>query len=115
MTPTICIDYDGTFDRLPGLFARFILDARKCGCRVFIVSCRKCECTPETHCENHRDMKQFAIDSMLDCGLQIASDGSAVVNVLLTNGAPKRWFMEQRGIKVDIWIDDEPMTIEYGR
>lgn len=28
-----------------------------------------------------------------------------------TNGAPKRWYLLQRGISVHIWIDDSPVSI----
>lgn len=104
---TIAIDYDGTFSLAPGLWARFIADANSCGCRVFVISCRKCECSPAMKCENHVDLKAAMP--------LIGEDGVTSLTFYLTNGAPKRWFMEQRGIKVDIWVDDEPMTIEYGR
>ena len=34
---------------------------------------------------------------------------------LFTGLAAKRWFCEQRGLKIDVWIDDDPSCIENGK
>jgi hypothetical protein len=35
--------------------------------------------------------------------------------VYMTSGSGKRWYMEQEGIKVDVWVDDSPEAIIHGR
>lgn len=35
--------------------------------------------------------------------------------VWFTGLAPKKWFMENRGIKVDVWIDDDPACVINGK
>ena len=99
MPLTLAIDYDQTFDRMPEIWSRFIADARSAGHRVFIVSSRRCECTPDGMCENHRDIAAVVIAS----------------GIILTSGSAKKWFLEQRGIKVDIWVDDCPESILQGK
>lgn len=99
MPLTIALDYDNTFTALPRVAKlNFIRALKSDGCRVLIVSSRQCECTPESKCENHCYMA-----------------GETGCSVILTSGSAKKWFMEQRGIKVDIWIDDDPASITNGK
>ena len=35
--------------------------------------------------------------------------------VFFTAGSPKRWYMEQQGLRIDVWIDDDPQSIVGGR
>lgn len=99
MPLTIAIDYDNTFTALPRVAVlNFIRALKNDGCRVFIVSSRSCECTEHEKCENHCYMA-----------------GETGCSVILTNGSAKKWFMEQRGIKVDIWVDDCPESIGNGK
>lgn len=101
---TIALDYDGTFDRLPAVWGRFIRDCRKHDCRVLIVSARRCECDADLKCENHEDVAAAVSHAV-----------GSNVSVILTGNSPKRWFLDQRGIVVDIWIDDLPEAIIGGR
>lgn len=97
---TIAIDYDGTLDRIGYALSPFVERCREAGWRVLVVSSRMCECTPDGKCENCSDLKAAA---------------EYVGPVILTSGVAKKWFLEQRGIKVDIWIDDEPESILQGK
>lgn len=99
MPLTLAIDYDSTFTALPRVATlNFIRALKNDGCRVFIVSSRSCECTPDEKCENHCYMA-----------------GETGCSVILTSGSAKKWFVEQRGIRVDIWVDDCPESILQGK
>ncbi len=99
MPLTIAIDYDDTWTAAPELFRKFHRDALAMpGIRIFVVSSRHCDCDMHTVCENH-------------CDIHEATGRTAI----LTSGSAKKWFMNQRGIKVDIWIDDCPESILQGK
>jgi hypothetical protein len=93
--PVIAIDYDGTWTAMPDVFRAFANEATGRRFSVLIVSCR------EDNDENRDDIAE--------------ATGFVSRHVLLTSGSAKRWFCEQRGWQVDIWIDDEPRTVEGGR
>jgi hypothetical protein len=93
--PVIAIDYDGTWDLIPFPFKCLSDSIEVNGGTVLIVSCRA-----DTE-ENREDIQE--------------ATGFANRHILLTSGSAKRWFCEQRGWQVDIWIDDEPRTVEGGR
>lgn len=89
-TMNIAIDYDNTYTADPELFDSFIALAKARKHRVWIVSARRN--TPENR---------------------------EIVNVpdvltVLTGLAAKQWYMEQCGVRVDIWIDDDPKVITQG-
>lgn len=89
----IAIDYDGTYTDAPRLWQILIDGAEILGHVVYVVTCR--HDTPE----NREEVR--------------------VVNVkphrhIFTGLAAKRWFCEQKGIHIDVWIDDRPETIERG-
>lgn len=88
---TIAIDFDDCYTADPELWDAFISHARERGHRVICCTCRR-----ET------------MDNVHDCD---------VPGVLthFTGGSPKRWYLEQRGIFVDIFIDDHPECVKEGR
>ena len=86
---TIAIDYDGTYTADPEMWDRFIQDAQERGHRVLCVTSRYGDST----------------DPELIYG----------VVTVFTKMQAKRWFCNAGGVKVDIWIDDEPACIENGR
>jgi predicted glycosyltransferase len=85
---TIAIDFDHTWTADVALWRQFASDAKKRGHDVIIVTAR---------CGWSEDMLRH---------------GPLDVPVLYTGGKLKRHAMEFLGIKVDIWIDDQPGTIE---
>lgn len=88
---TIAIDYDQTYTNDPALWDCFILDAKSRGHAVWIVTCRR------DTLENRADVKV---------------SGCAVI---FTNLSAKQWSLEQRGLKVDVWIDDDPACVLHGK
>ncbi len=83
------VDLDGTYGAAPILWRRFCLDARADGHKVFCVTAR-----PES---NRSFVEQFV--------------GDSVHEVFLTDYHQKREFMEEQGIFIDVWIDDNPHAI----
>lgn len=97
MTPqTFAIDYDETFTASPELWATFIREARNLRHKVYCVTCR-------VETEDSVDEMNEAF-SRLGCQMPI----------IFTSHAPKKYAMDQRGIKIDVWIDDDPKTIIFG-
>lgn len=95
---TYALDFDGTFDRMPDVWRRFIQDVKANGHRVFIVSCRRCSCTPAGLCENHVQLKE-----------------ATGCSVFLTGGSAKEWYMESVAhIAVTHWIDNDVRSITEG-
>lgn len=93
---TIGLDYDNTFTADPKLWSTFVNLARSLGHRVIIVTARR-----ETQ-ENVDD-----INAMLDhWGCQMM--------VVFSSLGSKLHAVEKRGIKVDIWIDDDPEKLVRG-
>jgi len=90
----IAIDFDETFTADPELWQNFIRDAHARGHRVYCVTCRRD--TPE-----NREIVRIP--------------DLPAYRHYFTSLAPKRWFMEQRGIQIDIWIDDQPECVREGR
>ena len=88
----IGLDYDNTFTADPDLWRSFINSCQERGHRVWIVTARR----QADH--NHDDMN--------------TPDG---IPVVFTEMASKVWFMkERRGVEIDIWIDDDPLTCAQG-
>lgn len=75
----IALDYDGTYTADPALWYTLILAARQCGHEVVCITMRY----PTEPIE-------------------------VPVPVIYTSRQAKVAFMEERGEKVDIWIDDSP-------
>lgn len=97
---TIALDYDDTYTADPELWQMFIMRAEKRGHRVYIVTCRRD--TDENRLEVYGDRESTLT-------------GLPWSRHIFTGLAPKKWFCEQRGIKIDIWIDDMPECIYLGR
>ena len=93
---TFAIDFDGTFTACPELWKSFIANVISLGHRVIIVTAR--QSTPE----NRSDVGDF-----LD-------QNDFKLRVFYTSHSSKIWFMQRQGIKVDIWIDDDPTTLVNG-
>ena len=91
------IDFDLTFTACPGLWADFITMAAHEDNTFFLVTCRR-----ETQ-ENTDDINELL--NYWGCPLPI----------IFTNMASKLWATENLGIKVDIWIDDDPGSIINGK
>jgi hypothetical protein len=90
----IALDYDDTYSAAPELWDEFIDACERRGHDVICVSCRR-----DTD-ENREECKIAKL-------VHHAHYFTAL--------SPKRWFMEQRGIKVDVWIDDLPECVKEGR
>lgn len=87
---TVAIDLDGTWTLQPTLWRLICaMIAAMPGCRVLMVTGR--ESLPTAERERHG----------VPTGME----------VWCTNHLPKAAFMVQRGIQVDIWIDNEPHLI----
>lgn len=85
------LDYDGTYTLDQEFWDEVIAIAKARGHSVWIVTCR-----PDTP-ENREDVK------VLGC------------YTVFTDMAPKRWHCEQRGLRIDVWIDDDPGCVERGK
>lgn len=85
----IAIDYDNTYAAARGLFAGFVRQCKTLGIDVICVTGRH-----PTH---------------------PIEDSTLTVPVIYAAGELKRNAAERAGYVVDIWIDDEPGTIERCR
>lgn len=93
---TIAIDFDNTFTADPVMWSKFIRDARTAGHRVVCVTSRR-----------QTTQNNTLLDEMFKRhGIEIAT--------WFTSLASKTWYMQQVGVKVDIWIDDDPKTLVDG-
>lgn len=90
----VAIDFDDTYTADPELWDQFIDNCMARGHKVVMVTCR-------------RD----TADNREECNIPAL----ARFNHYFTGLSPKRWYMEHRGIKVDVWIDDMPETVKEGR
>jgi hypothetical protein len=88
---TFGLDYDGTYNEASDLWDAFVANARAQGHKVVCVTCRR---------ETLENVQECDVPGVL---------------TYFTGGAPKQWFMEQRGVSIDVWIDNEPRVILYGR
>lgn len=86
----IALDFDGTYTEDPDMWCGFIDLAKETGHDVYIVTFRH----PN---QSHQ---------MLDWLNQGYTKG-----VFYTSGNSKRKFMDERGIAIDVWIDDQPELI----
>jgi hypothetical protein len=87
----IAIDYDDTYTRDPLMWNWFVAQARERGHEVYCVTARS---------EQSLDEVRFTLGQHLEPG-----------NVVGTNHKAKRKFMADRGIMIDVWIDDQPEMI----
>ena len=89
----IALDYDDTYTAAPKLWDMTIDAAEFHGHVVYVVTCRRD--TPENREE-------------------VAVAGIPKHRHIFTGLAAKKWFCEQRGIKIDVWIENDPETILRG-
>ena len=87
----VAIDYDQTYTIDPAAWDHVVEVLREAGHVVYCVTCRRD--TPE----NRSEVK--------------AGD----MAVWFTGLASKKWYMEKRGINVDVWIDDDPACVINGK
>jgi hypothetical protein len=87
----IALDYDSTYTADPSLWDGFIALAKERGHSVWIVTCRR-----DTD-ENRQDVKV---------------SGCFIV---FTGSVAKSFHCKERGLKIDIWIDDDPACILNGK
>lgn len=88
---TFALDYDGTYTRDPALWDAFIAAAKAAGHRVLIVTCR-------------RDTEENVAD--------VKVEGCPVI---FTRLGSKAECCAKRGTNIDVWIDDDPKCILYGK
>ena len=87
----IGLDYDKTYTADPALWEEFIHNATLRGHRVWIVTARR--------------------DTEENRGIVVVPSAT----VVFTGLAAKPWFMQhKRDVKIDIWIDDDPLTCAQG-
>jgi hypothetical protein len=87
----VAIDYDQTYTLDPPAWDAVVETLRSAGHVVYCVTCRRD--TAENRAE-------------VDAG---------DMAVWFTGLAPKKWYMEKRGIKVDVWVDDDPRCVTEGK
>src|SRR5688572_571493 len=87
---TINLDYDDTFTTDPIFWRRFAEDALNCGKTIL------CICARRESVESRKEL-EFAYPKG--------------VLIYFTGHNPKKKFAEDRGIKVDIWIDNNPSAL----
>lgn len=89
---TIAIDIDGTWTASPDLWKDFVENANFLGIKVIIVTGR-----------SYKDVHDNEVRSRFRIPAHVA--------IYATDGDPKRRFMQDLDVQVDIWIDDEPSSI----
>lgn len=89
----IGLDYDDTYTRDPDAWDAFIFFFRNRGHKVYVVTWRSSEEAIEV-----RDK------------LNNRTDG-----IFATNRKAKQSFMFAEGIRIDVWIDDNPFTILHNQ
>lgn len=90
MRKNIGIDYDGTFTDNPEAWSGVIRQLLIFGYSVYCVSARSDN--PDTFSK-------------------LSSEFPSGVTILLTSHKPKKKFCEQLGINIDIWIENQPMSL----
>ena len=96
-TPLVlAIDFDDTFTADPELWAVFIRLAIHKGHRVYCVTARR----------NSDENIDLLNDTFAEHDLDIP--------IVFSNLGSKMWTMEQRNVKVNIWIDDAPHALVHG-
>lgn len=85
----IGLDYDDTYTRDPALWDHFILCARKRRHKVYLVTWR------------------FDVE----CDIVFHDLADKVDGIYPTGRKAKEKFMYDKGIRIDVWIDDNPSAI----
>ena len=92
----IGLDYDNTFTACPALWAKFIANAREMKHRVIIVTARRD--TAENYEEIKTNLEHWGCSTL----------------ILFCNLGSKIHATNKAGLPVDIWIDDDPITLVQG-
>jgi hypothetical protein len=88
----IGLDFDKTYTSAPQLWDRFVSDAHESGHHVWCVTSRV---------KSPKNIREVVIPG---------------VETVFCGFASKVWYMEnKRGVKIDIWIDDDPDMCVYGK
>ena len=88
----ISLDFDGTYTEAPELWNRFIAQFRNAGHKVYCITMRK----PE------------------ECADVESSLSNRVDAIHYTSREGKISYCLKHGLKVDVWIDDQPHFITGG-
>lgn len=91
---TISLDFDETYTRDPEMWRKFAHMAVSMGHEIVLITNR----TPEQGAE-----------------VRAALRGVPVSAVVFAGRAPKREAARRQGIRVDVWVDDLPHTVDSGR
>jgi len=92
----IALDFDNTLTADPVLWSWFANKAKDLGHTVTIVTARR-----DTE-ENRDDVKLFQIEHGVN------------LHTVFTNLRSKLEVCAERGMKIDIWIDDDPTSLVRG-
>lgn len=87
----ISLDYDDTYTRDPLLWNWFVAQALERGHDVYCVTARN---------PSQLDEVEFTLGRVLLPG-----------HIIATSQQPKRPFVNQMGVTIDVWIDDMPEMI----
>jgi acid phosphatase class B len=90
----ISIDFDDTYTRDPYLWDEFVSNAVRRGHVVYCVTAR----TPEESAEVYATIAKII----------------GIERCVFTSSRSKRKTVAARGIRIDIWIDDNPDAIVFG-
>lgn len=93
---TFGLDYDDTFTACPKLWSGFVSQARQHGHRFYLMTARR-----------------NTIENTEEINAQLSHWGCQMPIVFSSLGS-KLFAAEQRGIKIDIWIDDDPKKLVEG-
>lgn len=89
------VDYDDCFTAAPELWKVFFETAKTMGHSIWIVSCR--------------------MDNAENRDLMADETGLEPWRIKLTSMGPKKSYCEEHSIPIDVWCDDLPESILYGR
>jgi len=105
----IALDYDDTFTLDEPLWRTFIANAEAAGHRCYVVTCR---CDTD---ENREEVFALGHSHAPPNSAVVVRTGLPVYRHHFTGLAAKDWYMRERGIVIDVWIDDQPSSIVNGR
>ncbi len=93
----IALDYDGTYTLDPKSWNQFIASFTLHGHEIYVVTARS---DTYGYVEESKEV--------------LAALQDRVKAVYFTSGVSKRKFMQNKGINIDVWIDDMPEMIVEG-
>lgn len=88
----IALDYDDTYTEDRGLWNQFIRMANENGHSIYMVTLRSYPL------DNNNELTEL----------------SKKISIIFCNGLAKQEVVSNRGIHIDIWIDDDPRSIIHG-